>query len=130
MKLFGRAKASPVLLADLPPGEHPDRAVRAIMLRGKAWMKGSLFMTNRRLLFEAEKGDARWLTVPFGEVRSSGIFPAPQPVIGRPGVGGAQCLFVETTDGEHVWWSFDRKAEDEWLAIVKERAPDENDAGD
>src|SRR5581483_9113268 len=80
-----------------------------------------LYMTNRRLLFHAGKGDARWLIVPYGEVKSTGIYAAPTATMGAPGVR-AHCLFIETTKGEHVWWDFHDDEERAWLPIVQERA--------
>lgn len=122
MPLFRRKpKPPPTLDIDLPPGEVYERGARATMLQGKTPMRGTLYMTDRRLLFQAEKGEARWLSVPFDEVRSAGLYAPPRVTMGAPG-GGALSLFIETTKGEHVWWSFDRKEQNAWLAIVRERA--------
>jgi hypothetical protein len=38
--------------------------------------------------------------------------------MGRPS-SRQQCLFIETTDGEHVWLDFGTKEEREWLPIVQ-----------
>jgi hypothetical protein len=123
MKIFGRtAKPGPPPSVELPGGEMPERSVRATLIQGKQAMKGALFLTPTRLLFEAERGDARWLSVPFSEVKSAGLYPAPQGTIGRPVRVGQRCLFVETTSGEHIWWAFDQKAQAEWLALVQPRA--------
>ena len=122
MRLFRRApKPPPALTADLPGGETPERSVRTTLIQGKTAMKGSLFLTVSRLLFEADRGDARWLSVPFAEVKASGIYPAPQGTAGRPMGVGPKCLFIETTSGEHVWYAFDQKEQAEWLALVQTR---------
>lgn len=81
-------------------------------------------MTNRRLLFEAKKGrpqhDARWMVVPFDEMASAGIYPAPSTSLGVPS-NRRHCLFIETTKGEHVWWNFGDKEERAWLPLVQAR---------
>jgi len=121
MPLFKRApKPAPPIAIDLPQGETCDRSIKATLLQGKAAMKGSLYLTNRRLLFCADRGEARWMVVPFDEVKSAGVYPAPRATMGAPGAS-APALFIETTRGEHVWWAFDRKTQDEWLPIVRER---------
>jgi hypothetical protein len=33
-----------------------------------------------------------------------------------------QCLFVETTKGEQVWWDFGANDEREWLPLVQRHA--------
>src|SRR4029079_14833503 len=95
-------------------GEEVERAVRAELLRGRAVLRGALYMTSRRLMFEAERGDARWLIVPYDEVASAGLYPAPNLHLGGP-PSRRQCLFVETMKGEQVWWDFDERSEREWL---------------
>jgi hypothetical protein len=122
MPLFGR-KSRPVgpPSHDLPSGEEVERAVRAELLHGKSVISGSLFLTNRRMLFEAEKGDARWLSVPFGEVKSAGLYRWPRATMGNP-ASGHLCLAVETTKGEQVWWNFGDRDEQEWLPLVQQRA--------
>jgi hypothetical protein len=66
MRLFGgKPKPLPPPSAELPSGEEVERATKATLLQGTQAMKGILHMTNRRLLFEAQKGDARWMVVPF-----------------------------------------------------------------
>ncbi len=104
----------------LPSGEEVARSADAVLVQGKAAIKGVLFLTNRRLVFEAKSGDARYMTVPFSEVKASGVYVPPATTMGRPGAR-QPCLFIETDKGEHVWWSFARNEEDEWLAIVRER---------
>jgi hypothetical protein len=139
MPLFGRKSKSeptppkppPPISIDLPPGEEVERGTAAELLQGKQSIKGTLFMTNRRLLFEAKKGDARWMVVPFDEVRATGLFPAPGMTMGMPS-SRRQCLFVETTKGEQVWWDFAEKEEREWLPLVQQhlaaaQPSDEND---
>lgn len=106
---------------DLPPGEECERGIKATLLQGKATLKGSLYLTNRRLMFYSDRGDARWLVVPFDEVTSAGIYPAPRVAMGAPGAS-RRALFIETTRGEHVWCSFDQHAQDEWLAVIRDRA--------
>ncbi|HYM15120.1 MAG TPA: hypothetical protein VEZ14_06140 [Dehalococcoidia bacterium] len=118
MPLFRRAaKPPPPPSVPLPAGEEVDRATAALLLQGKAAIKGTLHMTNRRLVFEAKSGDARWMIVPYAEIRSAGLHRA----MHAPGVRG-RCLALETTKGEQVWWSFDEKAEEAWLPLVQQRA--------
>ena len=97
-----------------------ERGAQATLLQGKTAMRGALYMTNRRLMFQATKGDARWLVVPFDEVKSAGVYPAPRATMGAPGAS-ARSLFIETTKGEHVWWSFDAKEQDD-VAADRSRA--------
>ena len=122
MRLFGR-KAAPVPppSAELPSGEEVERAVEATLLHGKSAMKGRLYLTSRRLLFEAKQGDARWMVVPFAEVKSVGLYPWPHVPMGAPS-SRRQCLVVETTDAEQVWWDFGTRDEREWLPLVQEKA--------
>jgi hypothetical protein len=121
MPLFRRTpKPAPPIPVDLPSGEACDRGIKATLIQGKAVIKGSLYLTNRRLMFYADRGEARWMTVPFDEVKSAGIYPAPRATMGAPGAS-APSFFVETTKGEHVWWSFDQKTQGEWLPLVRER---------
>src|SRR5438045_7840281 len=123
MRLFKRKqRPAPQIPVDaLKPGEEVEQGVRATLLQGKVAIKGSLYMTNRRLLFHADKGDARWLVVPFDEIKSTGLYPAPPASMGAPGSRG-QCLFVETAKGEQVWWDFGDEEEREWLPLVQEHA--------
>ena len=122
MPLFRRKpRPVPPPSAELPSGEEVERSVEATLFQGKAAMRGALYMTNRRLLFEARSGDARWMVVPYAEVKSAGLFARPNIPMGPHGVRG-RCLVVETTAGEHVWWSFGERTEGEWLPLVQERA--------
>ncbi len=122
MRLFGRKPNMPPRpSAELPSGEEVERAARATLLQGKAAIKGTLFLTTRRLMFEAKQGDARWMIVPYGEVKSAGLFPWPRATMGAPS-SRQQCLVIETTKGEHVWWDFGAREEREWLPIVQEHA--------
>ena len=122
MRLFRRKpRPAPPLPIDLPAGEACDRSLRATLLQGKAAIKGSLYLTNRRLMFYADRGEARWLIVPFDEVKSSGVYPAPRVAMGAPGAA-AEALFVETTKGEQVWWAFAASEERAWLPLVRDRA--------
>ena len=98
-----------------------ERGVRAALLQGKSALDGTLFLTNIRLLFEAKKGDARWMSVPFDEIRSAGLYPWPRATMGAPR-SRQQCLCIETTIGEQVWWDFEAKAEREWLPLVQQKA--------
>lgn len=105
--------------APLPPGEEVEQQTKATLLYGKEAMKGVLHMTNRRLLFEAQKGDAKWMSVPYGDVTSTGLYPWPGATMGRPS-SRQQCLVVETAQGEQVWWDFGEKDEKEWLPLVQQ----------
>ncbi|HZP56202.1 MAG TPA: hypothetical protein VFC53_01450 [Dehalococcoidia bacterium] len=128
MPLFRRTpKPPPEIPIELPSGEHVDRGTRATLLQGKLALKGALWMTNRRLLFYAERGDARWMVVPFAEVRSAGLYPAPGMTMGAP-LSRRQCLCVETAQGEQVWWDFGERDEREWIEDVRARAAAARDA--
>jgi hypothetical protein len=116
MPVFG-GKPRPLSI-DLPPGEEAERSVRATLLQGRTAMKGTLHMTNRRVMFEAEKGEARWMIVPYADVRSAGLYPYPGATMGIPSSRN-QCLVVETVKGEQVWWDFGAKDEREWLLLVQ-----------
>lgn len=116
MPLFG-GKPRPLSI-ELPSGEEAERSVRATMLEKTRALKGTLHMTNRRLLFEADKGDARWMIVPYAEVRSAGLYPWPGASMGLPSSRN-QCLVVETADDEQVWWDFGEKDERVWLPLVQ-----------
>ena len=115
-----RPKPPPVISIELPSGEEIERAIAAELLQGKSVKHGALFMTNRRLVFEALRGDARWMIVPYGEVKSAGLYPAPNPHLGGA-PSRRQCLCIETTKGEQVWWNFGDKDEREWLPLVLAR---------
>jgi hypothetical protein len=124
MPLFGRRKEPkpvPPPSAELPQGEQVERGIAAALLQGRDIIAGTLYMTDRRLLFEAKKGDARWLTVRYDEVKSAGLYPYARARMGAPG-SMDQCLFIETTKGEQVWWDFDNRDESEWLPLVQQHA--------
>ncbi len=122
MPIFRRKpKPPPEISIELPSGEEVERAVAAELLRGTSVLRGALFLTNRRLMFEAQRGDARWMIVPYGEVKSAGLYPAPSPHLGGP-PSRRQCLCVETTNGEQVWLDFAEKDEREWLSLVRAKA--------
>ena len=133
MPIFGRKpKPLPPPSVELPSGEEIERGVRATLLQGKAALKGALYMTNRRLLFEAQKAEARWMAVPYDEVRSAGLYRWPGATMGTPSSRN-QCLVVETTKGEQVWWDFGTRDEQEWLPLVRahvERAAQDGLEGD
>jgi hypothetical protein len=122
MPIFGRkpqAAAPPSM--ELPSGEEIERSTPATLLQGKNAIKGSLFLTNKRLLFEAKTGDERWMSVPFSEIKSAGLYPWPRATLGAPS-SRRQCLAVETKKDEQVWWDFGERDEREWLPIVKHHA--------
>jgi hypothetical protein len=85
-------------------------------------MVGILHMTDRRLMFEAAKGAARWMIVPYAEMTSAGLYRWPGAPMGLP-ASRQQCLVVETSLGEQVWWDFGEKDEKEWLPLVQARIP-------
>ncbi len=119
MPLFRRStKPPPPPSIELPSGEEIERGVKATLLQGKAALKGTLFLTNRRLLFEAKGGDAKWLSVPYAEIKVAGLYPWPGATMGRP-ASRKQCLFVETTKGEQVWCDFGASDERAWLPLVQ-----------
>jgi len=108
---------------DLPNGEEVERGLSASLLRERSLLKGRLYMTNRRLLFEADRGEARWLSVPYDEVRSAGLYRWTHATISSPR-GGNRCLVIETTKDEQVWLDFAQRDEDAWLPLVKQHAQD------
>jgi hypothetical protein len=113
----------------LPPGEEVEQATKATLLYGKNAMQGVLHMTNRRLLFEAKKGDTKWMSVPYGEITSSGLYPWPGATMGMPS-SRQQCLVVETAQGEQVWWDFGERDEREWLPLVQQHVTSARVAAD
>lgn len=121
MPLFGRKpKPAPPPSQPLQDGEVVERATRATLLYGRQTIDGVLYMTDRRLVFEAHRGEAKWMLVPYADVRASGLYPAPGITMGAPR-SRRQCLMVETVQGEQVWWDFGEKDEREWLPLVRER---------
>ena len=118
MPLFKRTpKPVPPPSVELPFGEEVERGTDALLIHGKTQIRGVLHMTNKRLMFEARKGDTRWMVVPFGEIKSAGLHRA----MHASGLRG-RCLAIETTKGEQVWWSFNEKDEQAWLPLVKAHA--------
>jgi hypothetical protein len=115
-----RRKPAPPPSVELPSGEELERSVKSTLLQGKSAMKGTLHLTNRRLMFEADKGDSRWMVVPFAEMRSVGLYAWPGATMGLPS-SRQQCLVVETEQGEQVWWDFGERDEREWLPLVQSR---------
>jgi hypothetical protein len=125
MPLFRRKPKPALQIAapslELPSGEDVERSIKATLLQGTERLGGALFMTNRRLLFEAQKGDAKWMSVPYEEVREAGLYRWHHAPLGRSSL--TQCLCVVTTQGEQVWWDFDERQEREWLPLVQARVP-------
>jgi hypothetical protein len=126
MRIFGRKpkeeepkKLLPPPSSGLKDGEIVERNTKATLLQGKQDIKGVLHMTDLRLLFEADKGDARWMIVPYKEMTSAGIYPWQHSEFGGA-TSRARCLVVETTAGEQVWWDFGDQ-EKEWLPFVQEK---------
>ena len=91
-----RPKPPPRVSVDLPAGEEVERGATAELMHGTSWVDGMLFMTNRRLMFEAKEGEARWMIVPYDEIASAGLHPAPGVPMGVPS-NRRQCLCVVTT---------------------------------
>lgn len=104
---------------DLPAGETIERSVKATLLQGTVKVNGALYLTNRRVMFESEKGEARWMIVPFDEMREAGLYRWHHAPMGRSSLN--QCLCVVTTKGEQVWWDFDEHAEREWVEELRGR---------
>ena len=120
MPLFKRKPKPPEQVApptDLQAGETVERSLKATLLLGTDKLNGALYMTNRRLLFEAEKGEAKWMIVPYIEIREAGLYRWHHAPMGRSSLN--QCLCIVTTKGEQVWWDFDEHAEREWLPLVQ-----------
>jgi hypothetical protein len=127
MPLFGRkSKPLPLPSAELPSGEEVERATKATLLYTRQAIDGVLHMTNRRLMFEARKGDAKWLIVKYEELKSAGLFAWPGASMGMPSSRN-QCLVVQTAEGEQVWWDFGEKEEREWLPLVQAKIPARTD---
>ncbi len=103
--------------ADLQAGETVERSLKAALLLGTDTIKGALYMTNRRLMFEAEKGEAKWMIVPYTEIREAGLYRWHHAPMGRSSLN--QCLCIVTTKAEQVWWDFEEHAEREWLPLVQ-----------
>jgi hypothetical protein len=101
----------------LQAGEEVERNTKATLLQGKQAIDGVLHMTNRRLMFQANKGEARWMIVPYEEITSAGVYPWHRSEFGGPS-SRSRCLVVETTVGEQVWWDFGDQ-EKEWLPFVQ-----------
>lgn len=122
MPLFRHStKPPPPPSIDLPPGEEVEHSVKATLLQGKTALAGTLFLTNRRLLFEAKGGDAKWMSVPHAEIKAAGLYAWPGATMGRPS-SRKQCLFIETTKGEQVWCDFGASDERAWLPLVQAHA--------
>lgn len=102
---------------ELPSGETIERSVKATLLLGTDKMAGRLYMTNRRLLFEADKGEARYMSVPYDEMREAGLYRWHHAPMGRSSLH--QCLCAVTTKGEQVWWDFNEHEEQAWLPLVQ-----------
>lgn len=69
-------------------------------------------MTNRRLIFEADRGDARWLIVPLDEVAHARSY--------RTLASAGFQLWVETTKGEQVPFSMSRRDAESWAEAIDE----------
>ena len=120
MPLFKRKPKPPEQVApptDLQAGETVERSLKATLLLGTDKINGALYMTNRRLMFEAEKGEAKWMIVPYTEIREAGLYRWHHAPMGRSSLN--QCLCIVTTKGEQVWWDFDEQSEREWLPLVQ-----------
>ena len=115
---------------DLPDGEAIEYSEKATLLHGTAKISGRLYMTNRRVIFQADQGEAKWMIVPYDEVREAGLYRWHHAPMGRSSLN--QCLCLVTTKGEQVWYDFNEQAEREWLPAVQShldahRAPEEQD---
>ena len=129
MPIFRRKPKEPPTLErvpspamDLPSGETIERSVKATLLLGTDKLAGRLYMTDRRLLFEANAGtgpggDARYMSVPYDEMREAGLYRWHHAPMGRSSLN--QCLCAVTTKGEQVWWDFGEHEEQEWLPLVQ-----------
>ena len=126
MPLFKRKPRPPNPLPppamDLPSGEEVERSEKATLLHTAARIKGALYMTNRRLIFQAEKGEAKWMIVPYTEVREAGLYRWHHAPMGRTSLN--QCLCVVTTKGEQVWYDFNEDAERTWLPLLQAHVAD------
>jgi hypothetical protein len=130
MPIFRRKAKEPATLEkvappamELPSGELIERSVKATLLLGTDKLAGRLYMTNRRLLFEADKGEARYMSVPYDEMREAGLYRWHHAPMGRSSLN--QCLCAVTTKGEQVWWDFGEHEEREWLPLVQEHVASE-----
>ena len=102
---------------DLPDGEAIEYSEKATLLHGTDKVPGALYMTNRRLIFQAQKGEAKWMIVPYTEVREAGLYRWHHAPMGRTSLN--QCLCLVTTKGEQVWYDFNEDAERAWLPLLQ-----------
>jgi len=132
MPLFRRKPPKPPEPSvPLPHGETVERGAKATLLYGRDEIDGALFLTDSRLLFEAKKSrrraahgdeaEAGWMSVPFDEIKTVELYAAPGASERLPS-SRRQCLYIETTKGEQVWWDFGESEEREWAVAILQRS--------
>lgn len=109
-----RRKEAPACNAPLETGEAIIRAQRCVLIYGRERKPGALHLTSRRLVFEADRGDARWLIVPRDEISSAGAYRLRAP--------GAFHLWIRTAKGEEVVFALSRRDAEAWAEAIG-RAP-------
>ncbi len=104
--------------APLSEGEAVLRGQPCALQYGRERKRGVLHLTNRRLIFEAERGDARWLIIPLDEVARAAAY--------RDMASTAFRLWVETTQGEQAPFLMPRRDAESWARAIDEaRKPPE-----
>lgn len=107
-----RSPSPPSCNAPLAEGETILRGQRCVLVYGRERKRGALHLTVHRLIFEADRGDARWLIIPLEEVARAGAYRA-------LALTGYQ-LWVETADGEHAPFAMSRRDAEVWARAVEE----------
>jgi hypothetical protein len=106
-----RRTEQPPCNAPLAEGETILRGQRSVLVYGRERKRGALHLTTRRLIFEADRGGARWLIIPLEEVARAGAYRSP---------GSAACqLWIETTKGEQAPFAMSRDQAQSWVEAIE-----------
>jgi hypothetical protein len=106
-----RRTGPPPCNAPLAEGETVVRGQRCTLLYGRERKRGVLHLTDRRVIFQAERGDARWLIIPLEDVARAGAYRTPG--------GAAFQLWVETANGEHAPFAMARADAQAWAKAIE-----------
>lgn len=107
-----RRPSTPACNAPLVEGETILRGQWCVLVYGRERKPGVLHLTDRRLIFEADRGDARWLIIPLDEVSRAGAYRA----LGSTGYQ----LWIETANGEHAPFAMSRRDAEAWVRAVED----------
>ncbi len=107
-----RRASPPSCNAPLADGEAVLRGQRCVLVYRRERKRGALHLTNRRLMFEADRGDARWLIIPLDEISRAGAYRAPAST--------AYQLWVETTKGEQAPFAMSRRDAEAWAQAIED----------